>query len=165
MHTARTLSLLIIALILIVLGDKTIFNKVKEEPQAKKESDKTPTLTPTPIPTNTPTFTPTSKPQKPTAPRETQGTTLDDFIYPNSKRTESQTNHVTLESPDDPSVITNWYKNKIKEKGMNATSYVQTSTNGNILNRLVGARSGLKVDIEIKKKSTDSVSTINVILK
>lgn len=80
-------------------------------------------------------------------------TDLNSFTYPSSKVINSDNNSLILESNDSASVITNWYKEQIQTEGMKTTSFVQTRTNGNVLNRLVGSNSYRKIDVEIRKKS------------
>ena len=53
--------------------------------------------------------------------------------------------------PDNYEKILQKYKDKIKEKGMSVTSFVTTSANGNILNKLSGASGNEEVNIEIKR--------------
>ena len=48
-----------------------------------------------------------------------------------------------------------WYKEKIKALGMNTTSFVQTKTNGDVLNKLVGSRGQQKVEVEIIKNNRE----------
>lgn len=81
----------------------------------------------------------------------TSGTSLSVFIYPNSQQINISTNRIILESLDSPTAITDWYKDKIKSLGMSATSFVQTSTNDNVLNKLVGSSGNQQVRVEISK--------------
>ena len=70
-----------------------------------------------------------------------------------------------IQSFDDSSRITDWYKEKITSLNMKAKSFVQTSSNRNILNKLAGANSLLKVNVEISKKNSDSKTEITVYLE
>lgn len=85
-----------------------------------------------------------------------------EFAYPSATRVSGEGSSFTLKSGDSPATITDWYKNRIKQAGMKTTSFVQTSTNGNILNSLVGAGNGHEVRVEIKKSADEGSVTINV---
>jgi len=81
------------------------------------------------------------------------------WVYPNSTRQDAN----RWKSGDDPGVITNWYKNKIEALGMNTKSFVQTNTNGQVLNKLVAANDNIKVSVEISKSPSDSQALILVV--
>ena len=51
---------------------------------------------------------------------------------------------------------------KLISLNMKAKSFVTTNTNGNILNKLVGAGNGLKVKIQIEKDNISSTTAINI---
>jgi len=55
-----------------------------------------------------------------------------------------------------------WHKEKITSMGMNAKSFVQTNTNGNILNKLVSANGETKVSIEISKNGSEAQTKISI---
>ncbi len=69
---------------------------------------------------------------------------------------------MTIESSDDPNIITPWYKEKIRAMGMNATAFSQTSANGNISNKLSGAGNGKKIEVSISKSVNESKTTITL---
>ena len=104
----------------------------------------------TPTPKSSPSSTPASNSQP----------AAGDWIYPNSTQLEAN----KWRSSDDPQVITNWYKSKIEALGMNAKSFVQTNTNGQVLNKLVAANGNSKISVEISKSSADSQTSILVVL-
>ena len=58
----------------------------------------------------------------------------------------------------------NWYKDKIKALGMNATSFVQTNTNDNVLNKLVAANNSQKVTVEISRSNSSSPTSVSIVL-
>lgn len=157
--------LIIILTVIIATGKPT--KQVKRmphttlsKPSSTNSSSPTPTNTPTPSPQPTvipPTATPTSKPNE-------QSQKISDFQYPGSAVISISSNTAVFESTDDPKKITDWYKDKIKSMGMNATSFVQTSTNGNILNKLVGAKSGSEARVEITKQNNQPTVKISVTL-
>lgn len=125
----------------------------------EEEEPTTPNLTP--VPRTTPTITPTPTP-KPQAPTDQQKGSL---RYPNSSfiRTEGETD--IYESQDDSDRITDWYKEKIEQLGLNTTSFVKTKSNDNVLNKLVGADGSREVSVEISKPAGTSTVTIKVTTK
>ena len=169
------LTILIVTLAIII----TIQNSTKDsekksdsslvKPSPTKSQDPSSTLTPTPSlkqnintsednqpTTMPPTSTPTTKPYQ-------QSQTIFDFRYPNSTIISQNGNETVYESSDDPKKITDWYKDKIKSIGMKTTSFVQTSTNGNVLNKLVGANGNKEVRVEISKQNNNPTVKIVVV--
>lgn len=157
-------------LLLIILG-VLIFTQ-------RKTAQKSVTVTPS-FPTPTPSLTPVITQQPSTAgedknvmfdkpkntpspsPQNNSGSTAD-FRYPNSSQVGVSGNTTTYESSDNPKTITDWYKDRIKSVGMNTTSFVQTTTNGNVFNSLAGAERGRQVKVEIKKGASESTVKISV---
>lgn len=84
--------------------------------------------------------------------------------YPNSTITGKGESSLFLESRDDHTAITSWYKDKIKSMNMNVKTFVTTNTNGNVLNKLVGANNLTEVNVEITKQSDQSVVKMNITL-
>jgi hypothetical protein len=114
-----------------------------------------------------PTSSPTSQP---TTPPTVQGNQTDNnsqisyYQYPNSKVVSSSSTTMTLSSSDNTDTITDWYKDRITEKGMGVRSFVKTKANDKVLNKLSGASNSDKVDIEISRPSGDTITTIMVSL-
>jgi len=96
--------------------------------------------------------------QKNTPAAATQTVVVNSWVYPNSILVKDN----IYQSSDDPATITNWYKNKINTSGMNVTSFVVTSTNNNVLNKLAGGSSTEKFSVEISKKQNDQKTTIRL---
>lgn len=119
-----------------------------------KLSNQTPEATPTNVPT----------PKQNEVPQANNTTNLNDYIYPKAVEKEKGQNSIKLISSDSPDTITDWYKEKIKEKGMNVTSFVVTKTNDNVLNKLAGASSQAKVEVEISRPSGTSQTQISVLV-
>lgn len=86
---------------------------------------------------------------------------LTEFKYPNSEQL-SNNNNLVLNSTDNPQVITDWYKNEITAKGFTTTSFVQTNTNGEILNKLVGSNGNKEVRVEISKEANNPAVVIKI---
>lgn len=118
------------------------------------------------------TDSPTPKPTlllspKPTNPSPTATTThqdenLNSWRYPGSSLTGSSAHSLSLKSIDNPTTITNWYKDQIRNLGMNTKTFVSTNSNGNILNKLAGANQTLNITIEITKQSNQSATTMTL---
>ncbi len=155
---------------LIAIGILVIISFVGPKKNMTEKNKTTPTSSLSPSPTTNPT--PTSIPNvksssniiitlEPTKTTSSSAIDSQTFIYPGAK-VISTSGKVTLESTDSPNTITDWYKNKIKEQGMNTTSFVTTSTNGKILNKLAGANTNKNVEIEITKESNESTVHITI---
>lgn len=87
---------------------------------------------------------------------------LSDFKYPNSNQSSGSGNNIILESNDNPDLITDWYKEKIRSLGFKSKSFVQTKTNGNILNKLVAASGNREIRVEIEKSANSPKVSINL---
>jgi len=159
MTSIKVLVVLLIIFYIAVLVQKN-YSKSFQKPEKKVI---VPTVSPTltPFPTLIQTAMPTVLPTSISVPK-TSNANIDSFIYPNSSRVSIEENSVVLQSSDDPQAITNWYKEKITGLGMNAKSFVQTNTNGNVLNKLIAANSDLKVSMTISKKKNQSSTEIIV---
>lgn len=88
------------------------------------------------------------------------GSSIDFLVYPSSRIISKSNTEVVLESDANTDEITDWYKGKIDEYDMNVTSTIKTTTNGNVLNKLSAAGSNLKVEIEISRSNSDSLTKI-----
>ncbi|OGH39316.1 MAG: hypothetical protein A3B44_02435 [Candidatus Levybacteria bacterium RIFCSPLOWO2_01_FULL_38_21] len=153
----RNLQLLVI-LVLVLFAASLIQKEGLGSKQTQKKNIMVPTPTPTPIPI------PTSIPSTST-PTPFFQINMSSFIYPGSTILNQSEDKMTLQSSDDPQAITNWYKEKITSMGMNAKSFVQTNTNGNILNKLAGANGSINVSIEISKQNSESKTVIKILIK
>lgn len=131
---------------------------------AKKGSSiiSSPTHTTTPAEKNTPTPTKITSIQTEPSKQKAENTQTGLLKYPNAIQTSSSGNTLSLESQDDPDAITQWYKEKIQSLGMNSKSFVTTKTNGNILNKLVGANGTREVQVEITKQNDESTVHITI---
>ncbi len=163
----RNVELLLILLVIIIMASfvqGNIFNKNKTK--IIKNNLPTPSLIPskTPAIIISPTITVYKKNSVPTPTQSSSnsGQNINDYRYPNSSVKEEGGSRLSLESSDDSNTITNWYKGKITSLGMNTKSFVQTNTNGNILNKLVAAKSGFKISVEVSKKSNEEKVEISV---
>lgn len=130
-------------------------------PSATPSATTSPSLSPIPTITNTPDHTnPTTTPT-PTAPSQNT-TNNSNWVYPGATINNQGSGSLSLSSTDNPTTITNWYKDKIKSSGGSTTSFVTTNTNDNVLNKLAGAGGSTNVQVEIKKDSGSASTTINV---
>ena len=164
----KNISLLILLIIILAVASvaQKSFNK-SEDIKNKKNLISAPTSSPTSKPT--PTIVGQTKDnsvfQSSPSPAGSSNTTIHSigsFIYPNSTVVFQSDSKLTLQSTDSPSKITDWYKERITSLNTKAKSFVQTSSNGNILNKLASANSLLKVEVEISKKISDSFTKIGV---
>lgn len=92
-------------------------------------------------------------------------TNLDSYVYPNSKVAKMENFYLVLESNDESSAVTQWYKEKIRSEGMNVKTFVTTKTNGNVLDKLVGANSEKEIMVEVEKKASESKVTLTIQLE
>ena len=161
MTSVKFLVILLIIFFIAVLIQRNYSKDIRRE--SKNPSN---TISPSvsPVPTSIPTLAPTARPT--ILPTSASGSTnINNFIYPNSQRISPGGNSIVLQSSDDPQAVTNWYKEKITGLGMNAKSFVQTNTNGNILNKLAGANKSINVSIEISKQNSESETVIKILIK
>lgn len=84
------------------------------------------------------------------------------FNYPNSKVTNLDNHTLILESQDNPTIITNWYKKQIQGQGMKTTSFVETDTNGEVFNQLVGTNGTERIRVSISKNATSQLVKIEL---
>lgn len=87
---------------------------------------------------------------------------LSDLKYPNSTIISENNSNLTLENSDDPTIITNWYKDKIRQLNMTTKSFVSTNNNNNILNKLVGSKANLELTVDISKQNGQNTTQINL---
>lgn len=162
------LTILVVSLaIIITIQSSTKDSEEKTDTAAIKPSptnyqDPTPTFTTTPFDETHPTGT--SKTSTPTNNPDQPPETISDIQYPDSSVINTNNNVMELESSDDPKMITDWYKNKIKSLNMNVTSFVQTNTNNNILNKLAAADGKKEIRIEILKQNSSQIVKISASL-
>lgn len=165
MNNARVLAVLITIIIVASFIQRNYFRNIQKG-KGDAEVKITPTfaLKPTEIPTQTSISAPTPS-QRPSPTFGSVDITINNFIYPNSVRTSISMNNVVMKSNDHPQAITDWYKEKIKSLGMNINSFIQTNTNGNVLNKLLSANSGFKISVIISKKNNEVNTEIDVFLQ
>ncbi len=112
----------------------------------------------TPSPSSQPTETSTKQNIKIEITNKPSNSSSQHIVYPDSVSTSEN----SYESMDSPQLITEWYKNIIKEKNMNTTSVVTTNTNDTIKNVLAADNGTEKLYIEITKNSGDSKTIIKI---
>ena len=143
----------------LFLGPESVDKHTNEEVLSMSESDDpSPTPSSSPVPPKSPSFTQEPTPKSPSPSQNVSGS----FFYPGSTVKSHEGSVSIMVSNDNVDVVTNWYKDKIKSLGMNVTSFVVTKTNGNVLNKLAGASSTSKVEVEIRKVATNTEVTITV---
>lgn len=103
-----------------------------------------------------------SSPKSSPTTRPSAHSLVEDYIYPGASVVNKTGSKLELESNADAGVITQWYKDSIRQSGFNAKSFSQTNTNGVIFNKLSAAKPGEKIEISIKKDQNASKVTITV---
>lgn len=125
-----------------------------------------PTLSPSPLPSEivTPSVTKVVATPSPTPiPAGSQASGIkSSLFYPGASIISQSSNEFVLQSSDSPDTITPWYKEKIKSMGMSSKSFVTTKTNGNVLNKLVGADGKNEIRVEISKQANESITVIKL---
>lgn len=151
---------------MIILADSALTRDLKKNfPQKNSQksvlSDKTTPLPASEQATPTATLSPTPQPESnhrlentpaPTLKQNQTSLDFQTFIYPGSQKI----NETMYEHSDNPEVITDWYKNKIRESNMSSKSFVQTNTNGNILNKLAGSDGKTSIQVQIEKRGSSN---------
>ncbi|HLE48803.1 MAG TPA: hypothetical protein VI819_02110 [Patescibacteria group bacterium] len=87
---------------------------------------------------------------------------INDFYYPGAGNIGSSTKTLNLESPDHPNKVTDWYKNKIQSFDLNVNSFVKSSADDKILNKLSAASGSFEVNVEISRNPGESITHIKV---
>jgi len=108
---------------------------------------------------------PSNKPSPTKVPVPTQSlqkSNILEYKYPNSQIVSSTSTLMSLESSDNSDSITDWYKGKINSLGMNVKTFVTTSANEKVLNKLVGADGVKEINIEISKEDSQSIVKISI---
>ena len=65
-------------------------------------------------------------------------------------------------TPDSPQTVTAWYKDQINQMKFNVKTFVQTSANEKVLNKLVASNGQTEVYVEISKNPSDSITLITL---
>jgi hypothetical protein len=130
----------------------------------------TPVTTPTPTPMIQPTPTLSPKPSSriiktPNPVRQpadqtpiiSSSASIESWVYPNSSVATYESNHLVLTSSDSTDTITNWYEQKIKNQNLNIKTFVRTTANDVVSNKLVGASGENEVRVEIGKSGGNPV--------
>lgn len=140
------------------LGQTTLKTEVLSE-QNESNGEQTPVPTPTEVATPTPptvaTNTQTNTPASTASPSSTDG-----WIYPGSN--VIRTVPLSITSTADQKLVTDWYKARIKAEGYNTTSFIVTSTNDKIYNKLVAAKNSQKIEVLITRETDKDPLSISV---
>lgn len=163
--------LVFLLLLFVVINGQAYYSKITAL-SLKEKSSLIKLITPTVIqnsPTPSPTIVPSNVPKNTIVPSPTTNLSpsfsLQAFFYPGATIVSSGTNNATLTSNDDTDKITDWYSQKIRELGMNVKTTVKTKTNGNVNNKVVGAKNNTSVSITIVKEASQSITTITISLR
>lgn len=162
---------LLVAIVVYVLSSYSSLNVLNTEKKDTLGVNSNITVktstTSTPVPTSSNSPLPSNSEEPSTTPESTQTNNLgiDEWIYPGASVTSKSGASLSLETGDNTESVTDWYKEKVREKGFNAKSFVTTKTNDNVLNKLSGAKEGQEVLIEIKKAPSETSAKITVTLE
>lgn len=67
---------------------------------------------------------------------------------------------VTFESNEDSNILTNWYKENFAKLGMKNSSSIVTSTDENILNKLMAKNENIEIEVTVTRRSNQQLSKI-----
>jgi hypothetical protein len=118
--------------------------------------------TASPVPSITPAAvseTIVSRPEITPLPTESS-VTSSGFIYPNAQVLENTGSRLRMTTTDPTDKVTEWYQSSFRNQGMKTTSFVKTKTNGNVVNKLAGASSGLQATVEITQSNNQPVNIV-----
>ena len=151
-------SLKLLLLLLLILFGIYLF-QLRFPPQLSNE-DSVPVTPPAKKPTSSPhpSLVPTTEYMSPT---QTQSSDQNDtYRYPGSSVTSGASN--TYTTSDSVSIVTQWYKDLLTREGFFATTVIQTTTNGNVLNKLTAGNDKKKISVDITKTVDSENVTIVV---
>lgn len=146
---------IVVASVIWVVG---VFQNVPQDGAPNASSSPSPTQYPSPTPILTPKPPSSPPPVFSPLPSPTSTNSAAGWEYPQASFKGGN----SWMSSDLPSKITDWYESKIETAGMNAKSFVQTNTNGNVLNKLVAADGKSTIEIEISRSGSDAQTTITI---
>ena len=126
----------ILILMISAFFAKTDFFKSDQQKKIMGQQQEFLSGTPSSTPSSTPPPSPNPSPTSAKNSQTSQTSGLSDLKYPSSDQNSTTSETLILESNDHPDLITSWYKDKIRSLGFKSKSFVQTKTNGNILNKL-----------------------------
>ncbi|MCL4354931.1 hypothetical protein M1349_05750 [Patescibacteria group bacterium] len=158
MKTTKVFFVLILFLFLTILLQNSRYQNKKETKKTTLPSTEVKTkVTQTPSPTEesgkVPTLVPTALPE------------ANSYVYPNSFNYSKKGERISFQTNDDPQTVTDWYKSKIDNLGLSTQSFVQTSSNDNVLNKLVAASGDKEIRVEISKNSREEITEIKLVLR
>lgn len=154
------LTIFFVSLIIIILF-MVIKQAYGEDDNKLISSAINPLLTPT-VSLPTKTVSPTITPHTPTPTGKPSNTSEPELEYPNSEKKAVIGKNIILESFDNPFEITSWYQQKVKAADFKITSFIQTTTNGDVLNKIVGIDDKKEIRVEISKINNEPVTRITL---
>lgn len=142
-----------------VLGTQTSV----QHSQQPTPTSTTATATPIdPLPTPMPTAIPATEKPLPSPTQSPEQTELSAFRYPNATIQKQSDTTLTVQSSDDPALITQWYEEKIKSLGFGSRSVAKTNSNGNIEHKMGAVKNGKRVAIAITKTPATQNTTVTI---
>lgn len=165
---------IIAALVLFTAGAIVNYSVTSSQKESKKNILNVLSASTSPTPTKTiifstgipsPTIIPTKEiPTTTKSPTPAITLTQSDqsFLYPNLQNKTVTSSSIWFDSIDSPEQIRTWYQQQIKNKHMNATSFVNTVTNGNTLISLSASSGTESVSVTISRSSNELISHVEI---
>lgn len=82
---------------------------------------------------------------------------LTGYVYPNAQTLSSSAEKLELKSTDNPDIITQWYKDKLKQNDFSINTSVKTTTNGVVSNKLSASNGQTTYEVSISKDNGPEV--------
>lgn len=133
--------------------------------QQKTAKSENASLFPTPVLSPSPIEISEQKESTDSPPPTSESVSEEPFQYPNAEVTKIEKEKVSMETTDTPEQVTAWYKAKIVATNMRQRTTVQTSTNGEVLNKLSAVKEDISVTVEIRREENSEKTKIVVSVK
>jgi len=127
--------------------------------RSDQSSDSTtlfPTTTPSPVVEPSATSAPTSSSHSPSPTAYHPKSETSNWIYPNSKKLSDN----QYETSDSPETVTDWYKAKIRAEDYSTRTFVATSANSKVFNKLSAAKNNQVITIQISRNPESSQTLV-----
>ena len=156
------MNLMVVAIALIVVFVAAVAARLPERRVGREEQTEAVMATAAGVIASSPSATPEQTALKPvsspratvlptvTPPRVVEG--LSFWYYPGATVNKEGGTAAELSTADASDTVTEWYKTKIKDKNYSVKTFVQTTTNGKVLNKLVGDNGEEEIRVEISRE-------------
>ena len=155
------MNLMVVAIALIVVFVAAVAARLPERRVGREEQTEAVMATAAGVIASSPSATPEPTALKPVSsplttalptvtPRVVEG--LSFWYYPGATVNKEGGTAAELSTADASDTVTEWYKTKIKDKNYSVKTFVQTTTNGKVLNKLVGDNGEEEIRVEISRE-------------